>query len=161
MSAPRDTIPPFIADTMLGKLSRWMGLLGYDIIYAGVVEDEDLARQASVSGRTILTRDTRLAASFPETRVFLINSTDPWRQLREVIEHFPMDFAKTAFSRCTRCNASISRVEKEDVLENLPPLVSLNQEAIYQCPECGKLYWEASHVDHIKSLLKERLGLDL
>ncbi len=161
MQTNDNTNPRFIADTMLGKLSRWLSLLGYNIVYAGIIDDDDLARIARAQHRIILSRDTRLAQNHPGAQVFLIQSTDLWEQLHEVIAHYRIDFPTTAFSRCSHCNVPIERVKKEDVEDSLPPLVQQTQTVIYQCPECKKLYWEASHVAHIKHLLREHLGIKL
>ena len=146
---------------MLGKLARWLSLLGYDIIYSGVIDDDELVREAKNSQRIILTRDTKLIEMYPETPALLIKSTNLWEQLREVIKVYKLDFSETAFSRCSNCNVEIEPVDKEEVAEQLPPLVRQTQEKIYRCPKCGKLYWEASHVDHIRLLLKEHLDIDL
>ncbi|MCX7766561.1 MAG: Mut7-C RNAse domain-containing protein [Candidatus Sumerlaeia bacterium] len=151
----------FIADTMLGRLARWLSLLGYDIVYSGVIDDEELVRQARANQRIILTRDTRLKNTHPDVSVLVLKTTDRWEQLREVIMKFPLNFSETAFTRCQQCNVEIIVVDKKEVLERLPPFVRQTQETIYQCPQCQKLYWEASHIDHIKSLLKQHLNIDL
>ena len=160
-SKPYVSPPSFIADTMLGKLARWMSILGYDIVYAGLIEDDVLVEKARESGRVICTRDTRISRNWTDVDVFLIHSTKFWEQIQEVILSYPMDFSRTAFTRCSRCNVVIERVEKSAVLHKLPPLVSQNQEIIYQCPACGNLYWHASHVDHMRALLREHLGIDI
>lgn len=151
----------FIADTMLGKLARWLSLLGYDIIYAGTIEDSDLVSRARERRRIILTRDTRLSEIARQHPLFLIKSTDVWEQLKEVIDIYPLDFSRTAFSRCQYCNMPIEKVPKSDVEHLLPPLVSQTQDTIFRCPSCRKLYWEASHVEHIKALLKKNLDIDI
>lgn len=160
---PRNQKNPwkFIADTMLGKLARWLSLLGYDIVYSGVIEDDELVNQAKSSHRIILTRDTKLIETHPDVPALLIKSTNLWEQLREVIQVYKLDFSETAFSRCSNCNVEIEPVDKEEVADLLPPLVRQTQEEIFRCPQCGKLYWEASHVDHIRFLLKQHLNIDL
>ncbi len=161
MTEFQDTPPKFIADTMLGKLARWLRLLGYDIVYPGIIDDDDLIERARDSERIIITRDTRLVEFHPPTPPFLVHSTDHWQQMRQVIRSFPIDFSKRAFSRCARCNVEIEEVRKRDVIDRLPPLVAQTQGQIFQCPSCKKLYWKASHIDHIRSLLKDKLGIDL
>lgn len=150
----------FIADTMLGKLARWLSHLGYDIIYKPCDRDADLLKEAAATERTILTRDTRLVEEKP-ARAHLIHSTLLWEQLKEMLDAFPIDVKKTLFTRCSRCNTPVKRIEKSEVKDRLPPLVHQTQETIYQCPGCGHLYWPATHVDHIRQLLKEKLGIDL
>ncbi len=161
MSQKSPTQYKFIVDTMLGRLARWLSLLGYDVVYTGIIDDEELVRQAIASQRIILTRDTRLKKSHSDVSIFVLKATNRWEQLREVIRQFPLNFSETAFSRCQHCNVETILVDKKEVLDRLPPFVRQRQEKIYQCPRCKKLYWEASHVDHIKSLLKQNLNIDL
>jgi uncharacterized protein with PIN domain len=151
--------PKFAADMMVGKLARWMSLLGYDVIYFRHIDDDKLARIARENGRIILTRDHHFL-QYPDCQTFLLETTDFWEQLHTVCSRFPLDFATTLFSRCSYCNVAIQPVEKQAVEHLLPPLVREGQDKIYQCPQCQKLYWEATHVAHVKKLLKEHLGID-
>jgi uncharacterized protein with PIN domain len=152
--------PRFIADMMLGKLARWMNLLGYDIIYSREISDGDLVQLAREQERIILTRDTRLSERKPE-KLFLIHSTNLWEQLAQVVQAYPADFRDIAFSRCTHCNVAVVPVEKGEVEHRLPPRVRERQAKIYQCPQCQQLYWHATHVKHVTRRLKEKLGITL
>lgn len=150
----------FVADTMLGKLARWMKILGYDVIYFRQIDDKQLIDVSRQSGRIIVTRDRQLA-NIPTLDTFLIDSTDIWQQLKQVTKTYKLRFQETLFTRCTVCNGEIKPVKKSQVYEQLPTLVQRTQEEIYRCENCGKLYWEATHVKRIKRQLKENLGLDL
>jgi uncharacterized protein with PIN domain len=145
---------------MLGKLARWMNLLGYDVTYCREIGDQDLVRLARQQSRTILTRDTRLVEHKPQS-LFLIHSTNLWEQLAQVVRAYPLLFSETAFSRCTYCNVKIEQADKRAVEERLPPLVREKQDIIYRCPHCQRLYWHATHVKHIRTKLKENLGISL
>ena len=153
-------VPKFAADMMVGKLARWMKLLGYDVIYFRDINDAELVQIARNSGRIVLTRDHHFL-QYPDCETFLLDSTDFWQQLGSVCTHFPLNFAETLFSRCTYCNVPIHPVEKQAVEHLLPPLVRVGQDKIYQCPQCEKLYWEATHVAHVKKMLKDHLGIDV
>ena len=48
----------FAADTMLGRLARWMRLLGFDVLYPETADDKELLKFADE--RIILTRDKEL-----------------------------------------------------------------------------------------------------
>ena len=90
----------FVADTMLGKLARWMKILGYDVIYFREIDDKQLIDISRQNERIILTRDRQLA-NIPTLDTFLIHSTDIWQQLRQVIETYRLRFQETVFTRCT------------------------------------------------------------
>lgn len=51
-----------IADAMLGRLAKWLRMLGFDVEYAAGVDDEELVARVEESGRVLVTRDTRLPA---------------------------------------------------------------------------------------------------
>ncbi|PJB21075.1 MAG: hypothetical protein CO114_07255, partial [Euryarchaeota archaeon CG_4_9_14_3_um_filter_38_12] len=48
----------FVADIMLGRLARWMRLLGFDVLYPDTSDDKELLKFADE--RIILTRDKEL-----------------------------------------------------------------------------------------------------
>ena len=50
----------FIADGMLGKLTRWLRMLGLDIEYASSMADEALIQKTKGTNRVLLTRDLQL-----------------------------------------------------------------------------------------------------
>ena len=54
-------LPPLLADAMLGRLSRWLRLLGYDTLYASSMSDHQIVARARAEGRVVLTRDRDLA----------------------------------------------------------------------------------------------------
>ena len=44
---PDPPIPPrFIADVMLGRLARWLRILGYDVLYSNGFADEEIVALA-------------------------------------------------------------------------------------------------------------------
>ncbi len=50
----------FIADCMLGRLAKWLRILGFDVLYFPKAEDRDLLEISRREGRVLLTRDTGL-----------------------------------------------------------------------------------------------------
>src|SRR5207237_10151102 len=78
--------PAFIADVMVGKLARWLRVLGFDVLYSNKYEDDEIIRISDAEGRLILTRDVALAASRPKTQSLFIESGDYKEQVRQVVE---------------------------------------------------------------------------
>lgn len=148
----------FFADSMLGKLARWLRLLGYDTLYHPSISDDKLIEEAKKEGRIILTLDLRLAGQMKEN-CFLLSSQDPYLQLREVLEKYNLDPWKGLFSRCVLCNLKVEKVKDKKEVEKEVPLYALNQSSLfYRCPSCGKVYWEGSHHQRIKNLLLSLMG---
>jgi len=59
-SRDRVSRPLFIADCMVGKLARWLRLLGFDVSYYSKIDDARLIELAEKENRLILTRDHQL-----------------------------------------------------------------------------------------------------
>jgi uncharacterized protein len=138
----------FIADVMVGKLARWLRVLGFDVLYSNAYEDDELIRIAEAEDRVILTRDTRLAVRRMKARCVLIASDHYREQLQQVIRIFDLKDFNT-LSRCIECNALLQAIDKEDVFERVPPFVYLTQERFAVCPSCNRVYWHGTHVSAI------------
>jgi uncharacterized protein with PIN domain len=136
----------FIADVMVGKLARWLRVLGFDVAYSNKYEDEEIVRIAGAENRIVLTRDTRLAAQKHDTQCLLIESGDYKEQIRQVLRSFGLKDFKV-FSRCLECNVALQEVDKEAVFEKVPPYVYLTQKHFARCPSCDRVYWHGTHAD--------------
>lgn len=152
--------PRFLVDAMLGKLARWLVLLGYDAAFAGSDgrSDQELLRQAQSEGRVFVTRDRRI----PETaglRVVVLLASAFEDQLRELAGALSLkpDPARL-FSRCTSCNLPLVSLSREDALPLVPPKVRTLDTPFWRCPKCGKLFWNGTHVDRIVAKVKS-MGL--
>ena len=138
----------FAADRMLGKLARWLRLLGHDVTYGPHLCGYGLIRAARQEDRLILTRDRRLKQKQPPA--FLFIESDRYReQLRQVIRACNLDPLARAFTRCAECNAELQPRTKAAVERLVPPYVFSSQERFFGCPECGRIYWPATHHDRI------------
>jgi hypothetical protein len=150
----------FIADTMLGRLARWLRLLGFDTRYFPRIEDSLLLRIAREEKRIVLTRDTRLIKTRGMPRFFLIEDNSPFMQLKSVLNAFDIDAEKIKdlhLSRCVLCNALLCRIEKHQVKGLVPEYVYQTCDNFKKCPECGKLYWKGTHPEKFQNKLKEIL----
>src|SRR5215831_881111 len=104
----------FIADVMVGKLARWLRILGFDVAYSNKFDDDELLRIAEEENRIILTRDRGLASRRMTARCLLIESDNYKEQVRQVITDFSLERFEI-FSRCIECNSELQQVDKEDV----------------------------------------------
>ncbi|MEM2914677.1 MAG: DUF5615 family PIN-like protein, partial [Candidatus Bathyarchaeia archaeon] len=80
----------FLADGMLGKLTRWLRLLGCDIEYFHDADDEKLLKISTEENRVLLTRDYQLyrRASTHGVATFYVNGHTEVERLAELSEHF-------------------------------------------------------------------------
>jgi uncharacterized protein with PIN domain len=156
--APRPCGTRFAADAMLGRLARWLRILGCDVSYDACVADADLVRRAVLEGRTVLTRDRALPEEFRVPALFLLGSEAPEEQLREVVERFGIDWRSRLFTRCSACNAELRPADPGEVAERVPPRVRERQTSFRRCPSCSRLYWEGSHTERMIRSLTRTLG---
>jgi uncharacterized protein with PIN domain len=143
----------FTADIMLGKLAKWLRILGYDCLYFSNINKFDLIKTALYENRIILTRNTRLKDRKIPPVIFIKN--DNWKkQLKEVIDLFPINYDKI-FSRCIVCNQILESIEKDKVKDFVPPYVFETSKKFSYCLNCKKYYWEGTHINHVKNILFE------
>ncbi|MGQ9759696.1 MAG: Mut7-C RNAse domain-containing protein [Candidatus Methanomethylicaceae archaeon] len=139
----------FVVDAMLGKLARWLRLLGHDTVYEQVLDDEVLISIAKEEDRILVTRDESLFKKAYKygVRSFLIKSTD---LTEELLELSPFLDESAIGSRCTICNTVLVEVDRSRIpAEDLPEIYPL-----WRCPKCGKIYWHGSHWRGIEERIK-------
>jgi uncharacterized protein len=138
----------FVADVMVGKLARWLRVLGVDVAYSNTFTDDDILRISQSDNRIILTRDIRFAATRKPGECIVIESDHHREQVQQVIRTFALKEFRV-FSRCLECNALLQDVNKEEVFESVPPYVYLTQEHFARCPSCGRVYWHGTHAEEM------------
>jgi len=147
----------FVVDVMLGRLARWLRLLGFDVIYQPDAHDDQLIAIAEAEERTLLTKDARLLRN-RRVNGYLVRSTRWEEQLREVIAEFHLHAFIRAFTRCPECNTPLVEVDRESVRPRVPPKVYEQQQEFYRCPDCARLYWAGTHVERMSRKLEELLN---
>ena len=142
------TDPKFIVDLNVGRLAKWLRIMGYDALFVPGIEDGEIVRLAQEDGRIILTRDRyimrRRAVASGKLGALLIDSEGLKRQLRQVVDTYQLT-TLGGFSRCIECNVSLVDVSRDGVQERVPPFVFQTQEEFMECPSCQKLYWRGTH----------------
>jgi uncharacterized protein with PIN domain len=142
----------FLADCMLGRLAKWLRLLGYDTAYDNAAADHKLARRARAEGRVLLTRDRGLAAR-RGLRTLLIQAESLEEQVQEVQAAFGSPPAP-ALSRCSVCNVALEQVSPVEIADRVPPYVLKTQSEFRRCPDCRRIYWPGSHVQEMRNQIE-------
>jgi len=151
----RSPTPRLLADSMLGRLAKWLRLLGYDTAYDNRADDHELAHRARLEKRVLLTRDRELSAR-KGLRTLLIESETLEEQVQQVIEQLGPP-AADPLSRCSVCNTPLELAEPEQVADRVPPYVLKTQRKLRICPGCGRVYWPGTHRDHMIERLRALL----
>ena len=146
-------LPRFVLDTHLGRLARYLRLLGFDCLYRNDFHDEELARISSEQQRTLLTRDRVLLHRKVITRGYFIRATQPLQQTVEVLRRFDLSGDIRPLGRCIRCNGLLEDIGKEAIEERLEPGTRRYYQHFRICPDCGQIYWRGSHFRKMTRLI--------
>lgn len=147
----------FAADRMLGRLVKWLRIIGQDVIYGPHLTGYGLIRAARAENRLILTRDRGLKQKQPPPFLF-IESNHYRDQLRQVVGQCALKLADDLFTRCIECNAVLQSRPKETLEKVVPPYVFSSQQKFFSCPTCRRIYWPATHHQKMLEELRD-LGL--
>lgn len=152
--------PSFLLDSMLGRLAKWLVMLGYDARFAGAGSrpDLDLAEEALLQGRVLVTRDTRIP-EIKGLRKLVLREQRLEEQLARVLREFGLKPDRSRlFTRCTVCNVPLERISREEALPLVPPLVRELTTDFLRCPGCARLYWWGTHIENTLKKL-EGMGI--
>ncbi|HBH35595.1 MAG TPA: twitching motility protein PilT [Gammaproteobacteria bacterium] len=148
----------FVVDVNLGKLARWLRLLGFDTLYRNDYSDAELAGISVEQRRILLTRDRFVLRRKIITHAYWVRAHDPDEQIAEILKRFDLSAQVVPFKRCLECNGLIREVEKSEIADQLKPLTRRYYNRFYRCKACGKVYWRGPHYE--KMVLKlECLGV--
>ena len=140
----------FVVDVNLGRLARLLRLLGFDVLFSNAYGDDEIVAISEAQHRIVLTRDRRLLHAKAVTHGYWVRSVWPRRQVDEVVRRFDLAGQIRPFSRCADCNGLIAPVAKAAVAAQLEPKTKKYYEKFYRCADCGKVYWEGSHVGKLR-----------
>lgn len=148
----------FVVDVMLGKLARWLRILGFDAAYKSRADDRHLLQAARRERRTLLTRDHALVESAKNVRALLIESDD-WRlQLAQVLDTLGVRDEAKPLSRCLACNVKLKRLSRKNARNLVAPFVFERAPMFSICPRCGRVYWPGTHFGDMDAKLTDILG---
>jgi len=133
----------FIVDGMLGRLAKWLRILGYDTAFSPNLDDDQLVRLARAEGRLLLTRDRDLARR-RGLQCLLVESHHLEEQLDQILAELALT-GEQPFSRCPVCNTPLRKVEKPEVEGRVPPHIFRTHKDFSLCPNCDKIYWPGTH----------------
>ena len=144
----------FICDVMLGKLARYLRMLGLDAPY---IRKGETAPPPPGEGQHYFF--TKSAAKKGRPGAIFVHSDDPRKQVLEIKEHIRPYIDPAAFmTRCLECNVRLVAVKKVDIEPLVPEYVYHHHDAFKACPSCRRVYWEGSHADEMNIWIKMVMG---
>lgn len=148
----------FVADGMLGKLTRWLRLLGHNVKYSNKLDDAQLITIAKKERRILLTRDLELyqQATAKGINAFYLEGTTEAERLARLAQRFgiELDVDMTA-SRCPKCNTRVKPTPKENVADKVEESTFNYYNEFWKCPKCEQIYWQGAHWTRIRKTLEK------
>jgi hypothetical protein len=148
----------FIVTQELGRLAKWLRILGCDTLYFESGNRSSLIITALREERIILTRDLRVGRH-PGMKMVTIKSDFIKDQLKQVLEELGIHpIEEEMFSRCVICNERLAEIEKQKVKDRVPEYVFQTQDNFVTCPSCSRIYWQGTHWGNVSKMLGEIFG---
>lgn len=150
----------FLLDGMLGKLARWLRILGYESEYSKGTSDAKLLSRAKEDSLILLTSDSQLYrnAISKDIESFLIDSQDNAQTLANLAYRFQLKLKlDPMISKCPVCGSAIREASKDDVTDSVPPATFKVHQTFWICANtsCAKIYWQGSHWNKIQETIRD------
>jgi len=146
-------ITRFILDAHLGKLAKYLRMLGFDTLYKNDYGDREIVEIAREQKRIILTRDKLLLKSPGVNHGYYVRATEKHDQLIEVVEKFDLYSQFKSFTRCMTCNTVLQSRDKDTIRNQVDPDIYSSFNEFFYCPVCHKVYWKGSHFERMERLI--------
>ncbi len=149
----------FVVDCMLGKLAKWLRILGFDAAYWSKADDHELLDCARRENRILLTKDHRLLEASKDVRNLFIDSDDWREQLDQVLRELHLNPKIRPYSRCLACNCALKPLRKEKARNLVAPFVFERASTFAICPECGRVFWPGTHYEDMDITVSRARGV--
>lgn len=149
--------PTFACDVHLGRLCRFLRMLGFDTAYSNSATPKELVERSNAEKRVLLSKSYRLTHQPEVQRAYQIRSSDPAEQLRDVIDRLDLAGLAKPFTRCLNCNGELQEVAKPEINHRLQPDTAKYYNSFLRCPSCEQLFWEGTHYKHMQDFINRLL----
>jgi uncharacterized protein len=148
----------FLCDDNLGKLAKYLRLMGFDTAFAAIIGDGELIAKMLKENRFVITRDRRLADRIETGRVAVVDIDSPEKQLRQVVQKLDIPIIQEQFfSRCLICNEVCRAIKPDDIKDKVFPYILKTKNQFRQCPKCDRIFWQGSHYNRMMVKLSQLL----
>jgi uncharacterized protein len=145
----------FVVDSMLGKLAKWLRVLGFDARSERLMSQDQIEAYIR-DGLHPITRNQRWCG---RGGVLCVRANDPMAQLIEAIGSLPIKAEEVRpLRRCIRCNQLLENLSRDRALRYVPEYVFETNTVFHQCPNCLRVYWPGTHSKHMMERLRRGVG---
>jgi uncharacterized protein with PIN domain len=144
----------FILTKELGRLAKWLRILGFDARYYKESNAGTLIIEALREDRVVLTRNHRLPKS-TGIKIVVLEAEKIKEQVREALKALKIKLdSEKMFTRCILCNEELAGIAKEKTKGKVPEYVYKTQEDFITCPKCHRIYWQGTHWGNVQKILE-------
>lgn len=148
----------------MGKLARWLRMLGFDSLFCSDEDDSQIVQQALAEGRVLLTRDTgimkRRVVARGRLKAVLMQSEQPEQQMQQLVSTLDIKNQSHPFTICLECNQPLINKAPTKVKDRVPPYVYRTQTQYMECPACRRIYWRGTHWQAMLTKLNKTVGIE-
>jgi uncharacterized protein with PIN domain len=148
----------FVLDVHLGKLAKYIRMLGFDTIYENNFTDEFIIDKSIAENRIILTRDIGILKNGKTKHGYWLRSQEPRQQIGEIIKKYNLFSYIKPFTRCIKCNGLLVSIKKNEIADQLEPLTSKYYNEFYECENCKSIFWKGSHYERMQNFIENLLS---
>ncbi len=145
----------FAADRTLGKLAKWLRILGFDTIFESDISNKTFYEHLEQE-RVLLTRITKIRDRLDVNRLVFIEADNVHEQLRQVLSELAITHKDIRmFSICLHCNSPIVGVNKQAIFGRVPDYIWETHDEFSTCRLCERIYWSGSHMDRSRAVVEK------
>jgi uncharacterized protein len=149
--------PTFICDVHLGRLCKYLRMIGLDSLYSNRYTPEEIIAISIREKRIILSRSWQLAKHKEVTHAYWIQSSEPLEQIKDLIIKLDLSGHIEPLIRCLNCNCKLLTIEKQEILQRLQPGTINYFQEFFHCPTCDQIYWKGSHFENMLDFIHKHL----
>jgi hypothetical protein len=149
--------PAFICDVHLGRLCKYLRMLGWDTLYSNHYTSEEIIAISSQEKRILLSKSIKLIRHKEITHAYWIRSSDPLEQVKDLINKLDISNQADPLTRCLNCNDRLVPVEKQEILPRLEARTATYYNEFFRCPTCDHIYWKGSHYENMLEFIHQHL----
>ncbi len=149
--------PKFICDVHLGRLCKYLRMLGWDTLYSNQYTPDEIIAISRHEKQIILSRSYQLTRHKEVTHSYWIWSPDPLEQIKDLINKLDLSKLADPLTRCLNCNHRIVPVEKQEILHRLQAQTAKYFNEFFSCPSCDQVFWKGSHYENMMDFIRHSI----
>lgn len=147
--------PKFICDVHLGRLCKYLRMLGWDTLYSNEYTPEEMIERSLQEKRILLSRSIHLIRHQGLTHAWWVRSSNPLEQLNDLVTRLDLSKQADPLTRCLNCNSMLVEVNKMEIMDRLEDRTAKYYSEFFVCRTCDQIYWKGSHYESMVKFIEQ------